>query len=83
MKTKPKPIERTPEGVQDVLFDLLDESVNRSDLDHNAKVRNVHLLVGNIHKMGRLSLENKRLRVRAPGLLIEHEDVMRLGHPPE
>lgn len=63
-----KPITRTTDGVNDVLFNMLETTVADTEIDSITRVKSVNSLVNSIHKMARLDLEHRRFQRLAPGL---------------
>lgn len=72
-------IEKSVDGVTDLLFGMLDEVTNHPDMDINKKCKNVDLILRNVWRGAQINIQNKRLMLQAPDIAKDVTNNLVLG----
>lgn len=76
-------INRDVNGVVDFLFDKLEETDRRDDVEFKEKIKMVDILLRNVWKGARMNLDYKALMMRAPDIAQNERVVLQLGKTPD
>lgn len=72
-------IPRNIKGLQDLLFDQIDETLTRPGLDFGARQRSILATTAMLLKSAQIDLSHKRLTRHAPDIAARQEPTLQLG----